>query len=115
MSKNITIEHSTREQIAEFLPEAIRLAVSSYRQFMKTEEEIDDKGNISSRNFSDHHKQAKIAISHIELLIKLAKWADLPDKSVVGDVEAAYLQGLMMKAEAEIDAYEEEDEHLDIS
>lgn len=109
MSKNITIEHATREQIAEFLPEAIRLAVSSYRQFMKTEEDLDKDANIVKREFAIHHKEAKIAISHIELLIKLAKWADLPDKAVIGDAEASYLQGLMSKAEAEIEAYEEEE------
>lgn len=99
--KNITIEHSTRQQIAEFLPEAISLAVASYRTHMGTP--IDAKG------FESHHKQAKVAISHIELLIKLAKWADLPDKEIVGDTEANYLQGLMTKAEAEINAYEEDE------
>ncbi len=106
--KNITIEHSTREQIAEFLPEAIKLAVNSYREFMLTEENLDENANIIKRQFAVHHKEAKIAISHIELLIKLAKWADLPDKAVIGDAEAVYLQGLMATAEAEIEAYEQE-------
>lgn len=101
MSKNITIEHATREQIAEFLPEAIALAVGSYRDHMSKP--------IGEGGFESHHKQAKVAISHIELLIKLAKWADLPDKAVIGDAEASYLQGLMTKAEAEIEAYEEEE------
>lgn len=101
MTKNITIEHSTREQIAEFLPEAIMLAVGSYRAHMGKE--------IHEDKFESHHKHAKVAISHIELLIKLAKWADLPDTTVIGDAEANYLQGLMSKAEAEIDAYEEEE------
>ena len=100
MSKTITIEHATREQIAEFLPEAIALAVGSYREHMSRQ--------IVSDEFESHHKKAKVAISHIELLIKLAKWADLPDKAVIGDVEAIYLQGLMATAEAEIEAYEEE-------
>lgn len=109
MSKTITIEQVTREQIAEFLPEAITLAVNSYRQFMKTEEDLDKNANIVKREFATHHKEAKIAISHIELLIKLAKWADLPDTTVIGDAEAVYLQGLMNKAEAEIEAYEEEE------
>ena len=101
MSKNITIEHSTREQIAEFLPEAIALAVGSYREHMSK--------TIPTEDFESHHKKAKVAISHIELLIKLAKWADLPDTAVIGDAEATYLQGLMSKAEAEIEAYEEEE------
>ncbi len=95
MTKDITIEHSTRQQIAEFLPEAIRLAVRSYREFMETEEYLDKDANIMKRQFATHHKEAKIAISHIELLIKLARWADLPDKTIIGDAEAIYLQGLM--------------------
>ncbi len=110
MSQTITIEQKTREQIAEFLPEAIRLAVASYRKFMRSEEDINDQGVITERNFAEHHKQAKVAISHIELLIKLAKWADLPDTAVIGDANAKYLQGLMAKAEAEIDAYSDEEE-----
>lgn len=99
--EDITIEHSTREQIAEFLPEAIALAVGSYRDHMSKP--------IKKTEFEAHHKQAKVAISHIELLIKLARWADLPDKRIVGDAEATYLQGLMTKAQAEIEAYEEEE------
>ena len=74
MTANIKIEEATREQISEFLPEAIRLAVISYRKFMKSEEDLDEDGNIVTREFVDHHKSAKVAISHIELLIKLAKW-----------------------------------------
>jgi hypothetical protein len=100
MSQNIKIEDRTRQQIAEFLPEAIVLAFASYKEHMAKE--------IENDKFESHHKSAKIAISHIELLIKLAKWADLPDKSVVTETEAQYLKGLMDKAEAEIEAYEED-------
>jgi len=108
MSKNITIENATREQIAEFLPEAIELAVASYKQYMTAKEVIDKDGNVSEPKFVDLHKNAKIAISHIELLIKLAKWADLPDKAIIGDKEADYLNGLMVIAEAEIGAYSDD-------
>lgn len=100
MSQKITIENATREQIAEFLSEAIALTVGSYREHMNR--------TINKDNFSEHHKQAKVAISHIELLIKLARWADLPDTQVAGDENAKYLQALMRKAEAEVEAYEEE-------
>ena len=99
--KNVTVEQATREQIADFLPEAIRLAFESYKEHMST--------TIKTDAFESHHKQAKVAISHIELLIKLAKWADLPDKKIVGDMEAEYLQSLMTKAAAEIENYEEQD------
>lgn len=100
MSQNIKIEDMTRKQIAEFLPEAIELASASYKEHM---------GKVIGKDgFESHHKAAKIAISHIELLIKLAKWADLPDSKVVGNTEALYLQSLMQSAESEIAAYDQE-------
>lgn len=97
--KNVTVEQATREQIAAFLPEAIQLTFASYKDHMSNP--------IGKDGFEAHHKQAKIAISHIELLIKLAKWADLPDTKVAGDENAKYLQTLMSTAQAEISAYEE--------
>lgn len=110
MTKNIKIEDATREQIAEFLPEAIRLAVISYRNFMQSEEDLDKDGNIITREFVDHHKSAKVAISHIELLIKLAKWADLPDTALEGEEQAKQFASLMEVAEAELKSYQGEDE-----
>ena len=113
MTQKTTIENQTRQQIAEFLPEAIELAIKSYKKFMRDgpKEIIENsKKTISGNAFTDHHKSAKIAISHIELLIKLAKWADLPDQEIIGEKGAQYLQSLMVKAEAEIDAYEDEGE-----
>lgn len=110
MTKNIRIEDTTRTQIAEFLPEAIRLAVRSYRNFMNTEEDINEKGQIVTRGFVEHHKSAKIAISHIELLIKLAKWADLPDATLAGSEDMELFASLMATAEAELNSYQEEEE-----
>jgi hypothetical protein len=113
MTEKITIENQTRQQIAEFLPEAIELAVHSYKEFMKGGIKIQPSTgkpkNSEDNSFTSHHKSAKIAISHIELLIKLAKWADLPDQEIIGQKGAEYLQGLMETAEAEIEAYEEEE------
>jgi hypothetical protein len=113
MTQKTTIENQTRQQIAEFLPEAIELTVTSYKKFMRDgpKEKTENSRRTGSENaFTDHHKSAKIAISHIELLIKLAKWADLPDQEIIGEKGAEYLQSLMVKAEAEIDAYEDESE-----
>ncbi len=101
MNQNIKIENTTREQIAEFLPKAIELAVKSYKDFMVE--------TVPKKEFETHHKSAKVAISHIELLIKLAKWADLPDKNVEGDKDAEILAGLMATAEAELNAYQDEE------
>lgn len=108
MGPPVKIEAATREQIAAFLPEAIRLAVESYRSFM---EKSADNSDI--KKFADHHKSAKVAISHIELLIKLARWADLPDGQLAGGLEVEAFAGLMAAAEAEIRTYQDEDETTD--
>lgn len=109
MSEHIKIEEMTRQQIAAFLPEAIKLAVKSYREFMQKGPEVKKgEGQDNPKNFVEHHKSAKVAISHIELLIKLARWADLPDCQVEGDEEARYLASLMETAETEVQAYQEE-------
>lgn len=101
MTRSFPIEDMTRQQIAAFLPDAIRLAIESYRAHMIQQ--------ATDKTFSDHHKAAKVAISHIELLIKLARWADLPDKKELAAEEAADLAQLMASAEAEIDAYQEDE------
>ena len=105
MTETKNIEHTTRKQIAEFLPEAIELAVKSYKEFMQ--EGHGTKAN-GQPDFVDHHKSAKIAISHIELLIKLAKWADLPDATDAIMRNSDAFKSLMAAAEAEIAAYEGE-------
>ena len=71
-----TIKDQSRVQIAAFLPGAMTRALTSYFEFSKgcpDEKECKD--------FASRHSAAKAAISHIELLVKLAKWADLPDET----------------------------------
>ena len=41
---------------------------------------ISSWGSLCSLESNDLDTAAKAAISHIELLVKLAKWADLPDE-----------------------------------
>lgn len=83
------IEESTRRQIAEFLPAAISRTLESYREFSKR-----DAGG-DSKEFNAHHSACKVAVAHIELLIKLARWADLPEGGEDGaDTElAAMIRG----------------------
>ena len=63
------IENKTRAAIAEFLPGAIAAALQSYSRF------LDDAAKASedqdSKDFKAHHDACKMAIAHIELLIKL--------------------------------------------
>lgn len=95
------IEVRTRRSIAEFLPTAIQTALVSYRRF--SEEEATAPEDINARDFKAHHDACKVAIAHIELLIKLARWADLPDPEVEDSNHQALLQSLIETAEEELD------------
>ena len=70
------MQGQSRAQIAAFLPGAIMRALTSYFEFSKASP--DEK---QCKDFAARHSAAKAAISHIELLVKLAKWADLPDET----------------------------------
>lgn len=67
-----TLAAQTRAQIANTLPHAIEKALASYHEF------YDQMTPDNAKDFSAHHGACKTAIAHIELLLKLAKWADLP-------------------------------------
>ena len=103
MTHSTTIEATTRAQIADFLPDAISLAIKSYRNYMIKDTETEQ--------FSEYHKAAKVAISHIELLIKLARWADLPDGDAWDAHGMAHLSALMASAQAEVESYQDEGEN----
>ena len=89
-----------RATIATHLPDAIECAMQSYRRFYAQETEDD------ARSFSAHHSACKAAIAHIELLLKLAAWANLPRK----DGDDAALAALMADARDELERYREEED-----
>lgn len=68
MEIKIFLVDIARDQVAAFLPDALKKTLESYHEYMKAD--------ISADNFAEMHKNAKVAISHVELLIKLAKWVD---------------------------------------
>lgn len=88
-----------RAKIAAGLPDAIDRAMRSYREFNEQE------ASKTAKDFSAHHTACKTAIAHIELLLKLAAWAKLPDEDT-DDV----LAGLLHDAEAELKRYNEEED-----
>ncbi|MAY99507.1 MAG: hypothetical protein CMH32_03145 [Micavibrio sp.] len=94
--QGVKIEEETRRQIAHFLPDAIAKTLQSYKDFYDS-----DAGFESAKEFSAHHSACKAAIAHVELLIKLAKWADLPDETGHRE-EDAELALLLANAEAEL-------------
>ncbi len=67
------INEDTRTRMAEFLPDAIERAIESYRHFLAVgPAEIKGKED-PAKNFKSHHDACKVAIAHIDLLIKLAQ------------------------------------------
>lgn len=85
----------TRTQIAETLPHAIERAITSYHEF------YDQDTPETAKEFSAHHGACKAAIAHIELLIKLAQWADLTGEKTQQD----NLAEIIARAEKELNDY----------
>lgn len=98
---NSKIEENTRAQIASFLPDVLTSALLSYQQFM--EQDVSKKAS----EFKDYHNACKVAIAHIELLIKLAKWADLPGSKASGGDGNEVLLAMMATAESELKKHHE--------
>jgi hypothetical protein len=73
------IRHMTREQIAEFLPAAIRKAAASYHEFAGRAIPAGADDKAAAKSFAEHHAACKAAITHIELLLKLARSAGMED------------------------------------
>ena len=96
-----TIEARTRRDIAAFLPHAIQTALDSYQKFSEAQI-IDSNSNPTSQEFKAHHDACKVAIAHIELLIKLAKWADLPDPELEDRDQQALLQSIIENGNYEL-------------
>lgn len=97
--KKIKPAQETKQQIASFLPQAIEKSLTSYYLFMEQDVPDDAKG------FSAHHGAAKVAIAHIELLLKLAHWANLPDEAIEDQQNADELSIMITQAQAELNAY----------
>ena len=101
--KRKTIEQETQQQIAEFLPEAIAQALNSYYRFSQQD------APPEAKEFSAHHSACKVAIAHIELLIKLARWAELPDAKAENASDQLLLASMMQKAQDELSRYKREE------
>lgn len=91
------IEEQTRRDIAAFLPGALSRALASYFQFSKESPEEEE-----SKKFAAQHNAAKAAISHVELIVKLAKWADLPDQGVEDEKQRNELALMLANAHGEL-------------
>lgn len=102
------IEQKMRTQIASFLPSALRTAMDSYKAFSVA------NAYEGAKEFKTHHDACKVAIAHIDLLIKLAQWADLPDPAIEDEVQHSMLSQLIENARCELSGYDgQSDENLE--
>lgn len=81
------ITKETQLYLETFLPTALSKAMKSYEDFSKQ-----DKNHLEDSVFLEHHKACKAAISHVELLLKLAKSIEQPDQ------KNPYLEGMVQQA-----------------
>lgn len=95
------IELKSRAQIAAMLPQAIESAMLSYQNFLDRKDSPSEKKS-SADLFKDHHNACKVALAHVALLLKLAKWADTCGAD---GANAEALQEMMRKAELELEGH----------
>lgn len=76
-------EEDPRKRIAQFLPQAINKVTESYEQFLEQmkaqSEKKPDEENFDPKKFKEAHDACKMAIAHVELLLKLARWSETPN------------------------------------
>ena len=99
------LDEESRKKIAAFLPQALETAIDSYHAFSTFAMDQDAKKS-PAKEFYDHHNACKVAIAHIELLLKLAKYAHLPDDNVLPDNEMRHLVTLIENAQEEYNEYQ---------
>jgi hypothetical protein len=96
MKKTGIADKKIRQQVKDFIEEALTATIASYREYMGGTMEDEDRAR-----FEKNHKAGTIALSHIETLMELAAVAHIPDT----DGDGMELAHLLQEASAEIDKY----------
>ena len=94
------IAGQSKSEIAKALPRAIKTALTSYQRFTAAEE-IED-----AKSFKAHHDACKVAIAHIDLLIKLAEWVSVGAETNQDESDDA-LMSRMIESAREVRRYED--------
>ena len=89
MSQNI--EEGMRQRVAEFLPDAIGNTLESYKDFLERDEQSEQP-----KEFSAHHSACKVAIAHLELLLKLAQVVNVEEN--IMDEKKEFTQYVLTEA-----------------
>jgi adenosylmethionine-8-amino-7-oxononanoate aminotransferase len=95
----LCIKGQSRQEIAAALPRAIKTALASYQRFTAEEEASDAK------SFKAHHDACKVAIAHIDLLLKLADWVGAQEAPASGINDA--LMSQMIESARAVKDYED--------
>lgn len=96
MTENLTPD--VQDQITDFLPKALENAIKSYDTFL-TQKEQSNAENAESDDFRKHHDACKVALVHIELILKLVKSAEA--EGSVEDKRQAFTN-MMRSVQAEL-------------
>lgn len=67
----MTFEEYARSEITAILKETTEKAVASYYCYARK-----DLKEENAKEVTEYHKSCKVAAAHLDLLIKLARWAD---------------------------------------
>ena len=89
-----------RDQFKETLAKRIAQAVKSYDGFVEEVPPADVKG------FAAHHAACRAALAHVEMLVKLARWAE--GKETMTDSEAEDFDRLLAEARSAVDEMDDE-------
>jgi hypothetical protein len=89
-----------RIRLAVRLPDHVAAALAGYEDFTATSPPADAKG------FAAWHAAAKAALAHVDLLVKLARWAE---GSIEADEDCG-VERLLQGARAALDALDDSDE-----
>ncbi len=87
----------TRAQIIEFLPGSILKAVKSYQDFIESEGSL-----TKSKEYAEKQRAGRMAIAHIDLLIKFTAQME----SQIPTEHADALQALVKEAKSLSDSYD---------
>lgn len=91
-----------RHLVQNALPECVKSALAGYERFTADEPPADAKG------FAAWHAAAKAALVHVEVLLKLLRWAE--GSAEAGDPAEDGLDRLLAQARTAIDQLEDGEE-----
>jgi hypothetical protein len=92
------------DQIIRVFPDALIHALNEYENFL-TKEIVPGGKQTEAKSIYEFHNACKSIISHMELLLKLAKILGLPDAKLPDQNGQVVLAGVMQEAEEELQNY----------